>query len=321
MFSPRHNNYCQGIGAALLLGALSPAAAAAPFTEGLLDNGDATIAIGQSFGPGIDPLPSSPGLGLGDPVLLTGFELASGGGGVGDAETRLAILPGAFYDFNGDPDGTFSPTVADALGVSDNSFDTTSLAYGDALAYTFGAGLEVAFGDVLSAVLVTVDPGTDVITPLEASVAFIRFFESSPGVFDPAANYGGTDNFDAGGLFGPLTGDGFAVGSFSATDLSFVATFVEATSGLEGDANGDGVVDLLDFDILAGHFGSATGNGITDGDFNEDGVVDLLDFDILAGNFGASSPAALLEAVPEPASLGVLGVGAVVCLRRRKPRG
>ncbi|MEM6748835.1 MAG: dockerin type I domain-containing protein [Planctomycetota bacterium] len=317
MLTPHPHRLRRYSGAALLMGALSPAAAAAPFTEGVLDNGDATISFGQSFGPGIEPTPASPGFSLGDPVLLTGFELASGGGGVGDANTRLAILPGAFYDFNGDPNGTFTPTTADAIGVSDNAFDTTSLAYGDPLAFTFGAGLQVAYGDVLSAVLVTVDPGTDVITPLETSVAFIRFFESSPGVFDPVANYGGTDNFDAGALFGPISGSGFFVGAFSATDLSFIATFDDAPGGLPGDANNDGVVDLLDFDVLAQSFGSNTGNGASDGDFNGDGAVDLLDFDILAQNFGATSP----SAVPEPASLGALGVGGVVLLRRRRRRG
>ncbi|MEM7681260.1 MAG: dockerin type I domain-containing protein [Planctomycetota bacterium] len=80
-----------------------------------------------------------------------------------------------------------------------------------------------------------------------------------------------------------------------------------------GDANFDGVVNLLDFDVLAGNFGTNTTGGIADGDFNGDGVVDLLDFDILAGNFGNSQAAA----VPEPTSLLALGVGALLLRRRR----
>jgi hypothetical protein len=49
-----------------------------------------------------------------------------------------------------------------------------------------------------------------------------------------------------------------------------------------GDANGDGWVDLFDFSILAGVFGTADPRA----DFNGDGWVDLLDFSILANNFG-----------------------------------
>ncbi|MEM6749290.1 MAG: dockerin type I domain-containing protein [Planctomycetota bacterium] len=94
------------------------------------------------------------------------------------------------------------------------------------------------------------------------------------------------------------------------------ARFLTPVAGLAGDANGDGVVDLLDFDVLAQNFGSSTGNGAADGDFNADGVVDLLDFDVLAQNFGSSSP----SAVPEPASLGLIGPGAAALVTGRRRR-
>ncbi|MEM6751069.1 MAG: SUMF1/EgtB/PvdO family nonheme iron enzyme [Planctomycetota bacterium] len=99
-----------------------------------------------------------------------------------------------------------------------------------------------------------------------------------------------------------------------------VATFA-VFAPLPGDANGDGVVDLLDFDVLAQNFG-APGNGApapsgpADGDFNGDGIVDLLDFDILSQNFGQSAPASLAAAAPEPASLGTMCVIALAGLRR-----
>jgi GH43 family beta-xylosidase len=56
-----------------------------------------------------------------------------------------------------------------------------------------------------------------------------------------------------------------------------------------GDANEDGSVNLVDFNILASHFGT---NGATwnDGDFSGDGLVNLLDFNLLASHFGQDAP-------------------------------
>ncbi len=51
------------------------------------------------------------------------------------------------------------------------------------------------------------------------------------------------------------------------------------TNSLVGDINGDGVVDVLDFNALLVHWGQ-TGSGIA-ADLNNDGVVDILDFNIL----------------------------------------
>jgi len=212
------------LGGLALVPILSLTASAMPFTEGVVDDGDATDALGQSFVVGLEPSPD-PGLSAGDPVVLGSVRFSSGGGGTGATETRLAILPAAFFDFNGDPNGSFTPTVSDAVGVSTNAFDTTGLAFGDEMRFEFGDGLNVAFGDVLSAVFVTVD-SNDVLTPIDVSTAFIRFEETSPGVFEPVANYGGADNFDATALFGPLSADGFAGGATSAFDLSFEAAFV-----------------------------------------------------------------------------------------------
>ena len=56
--------------------------------------------------------------------------------------------------------------------------------------------------------------------------------------------------------------------------------------GCPGDINGDGVVDLDDFIILAGNFGSGPGATLQQGDLSNDGFVNLDDFIILAGNFG-----------------------------------
>ncbi len=58
-------------------------------------------------------------------------------------------------------------------------------------------------------------------------------------------------------------------------------------SFLNGDATGDGRVNLEDFNILAANFGQSN-RTFTQGDFNYDGVVNLDDFNLLAGRFGQS---------------------------------
>jgi hypothetical protein len=55
------------------------------------------------------------------------------------------------------------------------------------------------------------------------------------------------------------------------------------------DANGDGVVDILDFSLLATHFGAVRGEtGYSAAvDFNCDGVIDMRDYGILEAQYGA----------------------------------
>lgn len=72
--------------------------------------------------------------------------------------------------------------------------------------------------------------------------------------------------------------------------------YPELAPQLPGDANVDGVVDLLDLDILGVNF-DASGALYSQGDFNGDTFVDLLDLDLLGANFGASIGS---QSVPEP---------------------
>jgi hypothetical protein len=86
-----------------------------------------------------------------------------------------------------------------------------------------------------------------------------------------------------------------------------------------GDATMDGKVDTRDFNSLAGGFGS--GSVWTSGDFDYSGSVDSVDFNLLLANYGKSLPiasAALGAVVPEPASTGLLLVGAAGLLARRR---
>lgn len=74
-----------------------------------------------------------------------------------------------------------------------------------------------------------------------------------------------------------------AYGSFSVVAQSPTPT-PTAPAGIPGDANGDGKVDILDFNIVVSHFGQ-TGGGIL-GDVNSDGTVNILDFGLVVSHFG-----------------------------------
>ena len=96
-------------------------------------------------------------------------------------------------------------------------------------------------------------------------------------------------------------------------------------ASLPGDANFDDTVDLADFGILRQNFGrSGAGVGWGSGDFDGSGAVNLADFGILRANFGkgdtaaAAAAAAAFATIPEPASVGLLGLGGLALLACRR---
>jgi hypothetical protein len=120
-------------------------------------------------------------------------------------------------------------------------------------------------------------------------------------------NYPG-DALPDGAYFARVSAAGISdvAGNHPASDIVFGFTF------LNGDANHDGVVNALDFNVLATNYGHSSAT-FSQGDFNYDGGVDSRDFGALASRFGAvavslplgtplaSSPA--LPAAPNPAAL------------------
>jgi hypothetical protein len=83
-----------------------------------------------------------------------------------------------------------------------------------------------------------------------------------------------------------------------------------------GDANGDGVTDAADYIIVKTHMGQITGAGATDGDFDGDGTVDWDDLQKFMS--GINAVAGSSRTIPEPATLGLLALGALALLRRRR---
>ena len=83
-----------------------------------------------------------------------------------------------------------------------------------------------------------------------------------------------------------------------------------------GDANGDGLVDVGDLGILGANYGKFFVGGMwAMGDFTCDGRVDVGDLGVLGAHYGFVAP---VGSVPEPGTLGLLAVGALMLSRGRR---
>jgi hypothetical protein len=97
-----------------------------------------------------------------------------------------------------------------------------------------------------------------------------------------------------------------------------------------GDANLSGKIDADDyFRIDSNYNKSGTATGFFNGDFNYDGQINGDDYFLIDSNhtnpLGTFAPGSLppggisgVSAVPEPASIGLLGLAAVGLFRRKR---
>jgi autotransporter-associated beta strand protein len=107
---------------------------------------------------------------------------------------------------------------------------------------------------------------------------------------------------------------GWSGGTLAVSEGSKELILSGLSSLIPGDTNGDKVVDAADFINLKKNFGKS--GGVAQGDFNASGTVNWADLGILMSNMGTGGGAP--ATTPEPATLGLLALGALAVIRRRR---
>jgi len=212
-----------------------------------------------------------------------------GGAGAGDAYIRFSWSGGHY------PPGTLARTGVFDTGALCYFEGTDAILTGASLAldewYEFSYIYDLAAGEIRWVVTRASDETVILDMPFE-------LFDMSPGVdWSWAAEWE---------FYSDLPG-----ASFHAYFDNFSISDVYMPAAVAGDANGDGMVTDADFTVWADTYGSTY---ILSADWNRDGIVSDADYTLWADNYGTGMPSV---AVPEPATLVLLAIGAMAVTKRR----
>ncbi len=177
--------------------------------------------------------------------------------------------------------GTFNFLTNHSLSLVFSEDVSASLTTADIQVLNLGTGIPIATGAMSLSYASATNTATVTFPGLTNSLlpdANYRATLIASGITDPAGNQ--------------LDGNGNGVGGDNHTfDFFF----------LMADANHDRVVNLQDFNRIAGNFGQSP-RDFSQGDFNYDTLVNLADFNILAARFGNQLPAAAASSFGSPFS-------------------
>ncbi len=111
-------------------------------------------------------------------------------------------------------------------------------------------------------------------------------------------------------------------GSLAVDEFRLATTFdalLGLTGSIPGDLNGDGFVGIDDLNLVLGNWNqNVTPGDPLAGDPSGDGFVGIDDLNEILGNWNAGTPPTAGAAVPEPTTMGLLGLGTVAMLRRKR---
>ena len=101
------------------------------------------------------------------------------------------------------------------------------------------------------------------------------------------------------------------------TTPTIVMDFIEAEP-LVGDLNGDGFVGIIDLNIVLSAWNQNVPPANPLADPSGDGFVGIDDLNAVLGNWNAGTPPTNGAAIPEPATVALLGMGGLVLSGRRR---
>jgi hypothetical protein len=264
--------------------------------------------------------------------------------GAGASAVVGDVVPGAVTVI-GDPNFIYNrtTTVGDNASLSVNSIvqNTVSVGANATLAIRSGAAKTTSVVNTLTiagpanALTGKVDIGKNyLVVTAPGQLVAVNAMVANATNYNNSPNYGWDGNGITSSLAAADSSGTLSIGVGNADDEGLTGTLVgnhvlAATDTLvlltiSGDADLNGIVNVDDYNTLRGFYGQTNATWEM-GDFNYDGVVNADDYNTLRGFYNQSSPLApdltgAAGAVPEPATMVLLALGAVALLKRRTNR-